>query len=96
VPPDDDNVIAFPGAGEVARHLTAHLKESGQDPRAFVDQLLQMGSRFAPLPTRRQPELLERPADAFSGELVLVTEHGWVAWPSDAAGQPRMQSACIA
>jgi len=34
---------------------------------------------------------------AFSGELVLVTEHGWVAWPSDAAGhQPRMQSACIA
>ena len=31
---------------------------------------------------------------AFSGELVLVTEHGWVAWPSDAAGRaPHMQAA---
>ena len=33
----------------------------------------------------------------FSGELVLVTQHGWVAWPHyEAARTPCMQSACVA
>ncbi len=31
---------------------------------------------------------------AFDGDIVLVTEHGWVHWPSDWGGhEPRMQPA---